>query len=106
MVECRYCPKTFRDHTSVYNHVERSHPFRCYNCKMAFRNYHTWKQHKKSGHNSLSGGISKIRIVRQRGYKILAPYKEKGGAIWCYTCRDWSKGCKRMGHETRYIVFG
>ncbi len=103
---CKYCTSKFVNRTNLNKHLERKHKYRCDDCRYSFTEESHHKEHLSSGHIAMRGAISKKRKVVKRGrIRILAPSFHRRGAVWCYSCGTWSRGCKKNEHNVRFVPF-
>jgi len=107
MVECQYCHNVLINKKNLSKHIIIYHKYRCHKCKLTFKTYAHSIAHYGSDHYTMDGGISKRRrvYVKNKNYIIIAPSERKRGALWCNTCMSWSRGCTKLGHNTRFKVF-
>lgn len=106
--ECHYCFSKFVNYINMNKHLGKKHPYRCFRCKIYFSSKKKYNRHQRCNHLELDGGISKERKYVKKNNKVLVPIVDtfnKKGACWCYTCNQWSSGCKNKEHDVCFVPF-
>jgi hypothetical protein len=124
--KCRFCSNKFPQFEKLLDHISENHKYRCNNCKVSFKNkfvanthFNTYHSHSpppqisndtlSESNDTLSESNDTLSKSNDELLKCIIKSNSRkplySGAVWCITCKQWSKGCNDFSHTTIFRVF-